>query len=90
VAWQRLTTQYKQEVMAGSLLHIQTERIEIKRKTIRFVHHMFNSESGDEVATTELVGAYLGKALRKTTELPESVIKTGQSWLGAAEQDGIR
>lgn len=29
-------------------------------------------------------------ALRKATEMPESVIRTGHAWLAAAEQDGIR
>lgn len=77
-------TQYKKEVLAGSLLHIQTELLEIKRKTIRFMHHMYNSENGDEVATTELVGAYLDKDTRKTTELPPSVIEIGESWLRSA------
>lgn len=77
-------TQYKKEVLAGSLLHIQTELLEIKRKTVRFMHHMYNSETGEEVATTELVGAYLDKDTRKTTELPQSVIETGESWLTSA------
>jgi acyl-CoA thioester hydrolase len=74
-------TLYKQEVMSGSLLHIQTEILEIKRKTIRFVHHMFNTESGEEVASTELVGAFLDKETRKTTELPAGVIAAGESLL---------
>lgn len=77
-------TQYKKEVLAGSLLHIQTELLEIKRKTVRFMHHMYNSETGDEVATTELVGTYLDKDTRKTTELPQSVIEIGESWLTSA------
>lgn len=74
-------TQYKQEVMAGSLLHINTEILEIKRKTIRFLHRMINTETGEEVATSELVGAYLDKELRKTTELPAAVIAAGEALL---------
>ena len=74
-------TLYKQEVMAGSLLHVNTEILEIKRKTIRFIHHMVNSETGQEVASTELVGAYLDAESRKTTELPDSVVQAGQALL---------
>ena len=80
-------TQYKQEVLAGSLLHVTTELIEMKRKTIRFLHRMYNSETGQEVATTELVGAYLDKDLRKTTVLPQSTLDLGQSWLDAGPTD---
>jgi acyl-CoA thioester hydrolase len=72
-------TQYKKEVLAGSLLRIRTELLKIKRKTVRFTHHMYNSETGDEVAITELVGIYLDKDTRKTTELPQSAIEAGES-----------
>lgn len=72
-------TQYKQEVLAGSLLHINTELLEIKRKTVRFLHRMINSETGQEVATTELVGAFLDAEVRKTTEFPQSVLDAAQA-----------
>lgn len=72
-------TQYKQEVLAGSLLHINTELLEIKRKTVRFLHSMINSETGEEVATTELVGAFLDAEQRKTTEFPQSVLDAAQA-----------
>jgi acyl-CoA thioester hydrolase len=74
-------TQYKQEVLAGSLLHIHTELLEIKRKTVRFQHRMINSETGQEVATTELVGAFLDAEVRKTTEFPQSILDAAQALL---------
>lgn len=77
-------TLYKQEVLAGTLLHVQTEPLEVKRKTIRFIHRMYNSETSQEVASTELVGAFLDKAVRKTTELPAATLALGQSWLESA------
>ena len=76
-------TQYKQEVLSGSLLHINTELLEIKRKTVRFLHRMYNSESGQEVATTELVGAFLDAEARKTTEFPQAVLDAAQVLLNA-------
>jgi acyl-CoA thioester hydrolase len=76
-------TQYKQEVLAGSLLHIHTELLEIKRKTVRFQHRMINSETGQEVATTELVGAFLDAEVRKTTEFPQSILDAAQALLDA-------
>ncbi|HYD61159.1 MAG TPA: thioesterase family protein [Noviherbaspirillum sp.] len=74
-------TQYKQEVLAGSLLHVNTELLEIKRKTVRFLHRMINSETGQEVATTELVGAFLDAEARKTTEFPQSVMDAAQAMM---------
>jgi acyl-CoA thioester hydrolase len=69
-------TQCKTEVLAGSLLHIQTGLPEIRRKTIRFMRYMYNSETGGEVATRELTGAGSDQDSRKTTELPQSAIAT--------------
>lgn len=74
-------TQYKQEVLSGSLLHVTTELLEIKRKTVRFLHRMVNSETGQEVATTELVGAFLDAELRKTTEFPAHILEAAQALL---------
>lgn len=77
-------TQYKQEVLEGSLLHITTELVEIKRKTVRFLHRMFNSETGQEVATSELVAAFLDTELRKATEFPQTILDAAQAMLDKA------
>jgi acyl-CoA thioester hydrolase len=66
-------TQYKREVRAGTLLHVTTELREIGRKSIRFIHRMYDSDSGDEVASTELVGVYFDTERRTSVELPEMV-----------------
>src|SRR6478736_8902127 len=41
-------TQYKREVLAGGLLHVTTELRELGRKSIRFVHRMYDSETDEE------------------------------------------
>ena len=66
-------TQYKREVLAGSLLHVTTELLALGRTSIRFVHRMYDSETDEEVATTELVGVYFDTAIRASTPLPASV-----------------
>lgn len=66
-------TQYKREVMAGSLLHITTELLHIGRKSIRCVHRMYDSEVDEEVASTELVGVYFDTLNRVPVELPATV-----------------
>jgi acyl-CoA thioester hydrolase len=66
-------TQYKREVLAGTLLHVTTELRDLGRKSIRFVHHMYDSETNDEVAVTELVGVYWDTEARCSVELPDLV-----------------
>jgi len=66
-------TQYKREVMPGSVIHVATELLDVGRKSIRFVHRMYDSENDEEVAVTELVGVYFDLESRKSIELPEIV-----------------
>ena len=66
-------TQYKREVLAGSLLHVTTELLQVGRKSVRFVHRMFDSEADTEVATTELVGVYFDLERRVSVPLPAFV-----------------
>src|SRR5215207_8514427 len=63
-------TQYKREVLAGSLLHITTELLSLGRSSIRFMHRMFDSEIGEEVAVSEIVGVYFDTDVRSATSLP--------------------
>jgi acyl-CoA thioester hydrolase len=66
-------TQFKREVLAGSVVHVTTELLGIGRKSMRFVHRMYDSETDEEVATTELIGVYFDTERRESVELPEGV-----------------
>ena len=67
------TTKYKAELMAGNLVVIRSEILEVRDKTIRFFHSMENAETGVEAATTELIAAHLDRSLRKASPLPDFV-----------------
>lgn len=66
-------TQYMRELLAGSLVHIATELLALGRTSIRFVHRMYDSETGEAVAESELVGVYLDTDIRSATQLPPLV-----------------
>jgi acyl-CoA thioester hydrolase len=66
-------TKYKAEVMAGDLLVIKSGLLEVKDKTIRFIHTMYNAETELEVATTELVAIHLDRTKRKGCVLPAAI-----------------
>jgi len=66
-------TQYRRELVAGSLVHIATELVSLGHTSIRFVHHMYDSETGEEVATSELVGVYFDIDVRAATALPVAI-----------------
>ena len=67
------TTKYKAEVMSGDLLVVRSKVLEVKDKTIRFIHIMYNTETGIEVATSELVAVHLDRKERKACSIPEDI-----------------
>lgn len=66
-------TQYKREVLAGSLLHITTQLVEIGTKSVRVVHRMYDSVRNEEVAVSDMVGVYFDTRNRVALEVPDSV-----------------
>ena len=65
--------EYKRELHAGDVVTIRTELLEVRDKTIRFVHEMRNDDTGEIAATTVLVGVHLDMASRKACRLPADV-----------------
>jgi acyl-CoA thioester hydrolase len=72
-------TLYKRELHAGALIRISSELLEMKPKTIRFRHRMFDAESGEEVATSELVGAHIDTGVRKAVPFPDDIVRRQRS-----------
>ncbi|MBE0622384.1 MAG: thioesterase family protein [Burkholderiales bacterium] len=74
-------TLYKKELHAGALIRITSELLEMKPKTIRFVHRMYDTETGAEVATTELVGAHIDTDARKAVPFPGDIVSRQRSFI---------
>jgi len=64
---------YFKEVLPGDNIYIESEVIEIKEKIIRLRHIMYNLESNDIVAETEITGLHIDAKLRKGIAFPEFV-----------------
>jgi acyl-CoA thioester hydrolase len=76
--------QYRREVLAGALLEVHTELLELGEKKLRYLHHMHNSETAEEVAVMDLLVGYLDKASRRTTALPAVVAARAKATLTPA------
>ena len=44
-----------------------------KDKIVKFIHVMSNAETGEEVATSELIAAHLDRQARKACPIPEEI-----------------
>jgi acyl-CoA thioester hydrolase len=70
--------EYKRELHAGDLISIRSAVLEVKEKSIRFVHEMTNNETGELAARTVLVGIYFDTTARKSRALPADVRERAQ------------
>ena len=64
---------YKRELLAGDIVEVQSQLLEIGEKSIRFVHEMRNAETGEIAATCEFTGVYMDRQARKSTAFAETV-----------------
>ena len=66
---------YFEELHAGDLIFVQTSLMELKSKTIIFLHKMINAETGHVVAEGRMVGVHIDKKTRSAIAFPEEVSK---------------
>ena len=58
---------YKRELLAGDIVEVRSRLLEIRDKSIRFLHEMRNAETGEIAATCEIVGVHMDRQARKST-----------------------
>ena len=68
-------TKYKSEVRSGELLVVKSKVVGISNKIIKFLHIMYNAETMQEVASTEILGVHMDRKIRKSCPLPTSVVE---------------
>lgn len=74
-------TSYKQELLAGDVVKICSEVLEIREKVIRFRHEMRNIERDEVVATSEITGVHMNRESRKSCPFPEPIRTAADAWL---------
>jgi acyl-CoA thioester hydrolase len=75
------STEYRRELQAGDLVSIYTRLLEIKPKTLRFIHEMRRQDSGETAATSVLVAVHLDTELRKACPFPAELVETWRTTL---------
>jgi acyl-CoA thioester hydrolase len=65
---------YVTELVAGNLVYVRTELVELKPKAIIFIHRMYNGETGALAAEGRMVGVHIDKDTRKSILFPEPIL----------------
>ena len=64
---------YRKELIAGDLVRIESQPLEVRDKVIRFFHTMLCVEDETTAATCELTGVHMDTTVRKSTPFPPSI-----------------
>jgi acyl-CoA thioester hydrolase len=76
---------YKRELLAGDIVEIRSILLEMRDKSIRFVHEMRNAETGEVAATCELTGVHVDRKVRKSVAFADAIREAARKHLAGAE-----
>jgi len=64
---------YRRELFAGDIVEIRSRLLELREKSIRFVHDMLNAETGEIAATCEITAVHLDRQAHKSIPFEASI-----------------
>jgi len=64
---------YRREVVAGDVVAVTTQMVEVRDKVLRFQHEMRNEVTGEVAASTVLTAVHLDLTTRRATLLPPEI-----------------
>ena len=76
---------YKRELLAGDIVEVISRLLEIKDKSIRFLHEMRNAETGEITATCEITGVHMDRRARKSAPFAPAIRTAALKHLSALE-----
>lgn len=79
---------YIRELLAGDIVEISSELLEVRDKSIRFRHEMRNAETAEITAICEFTGVHLDRQARKSTVFSEAIRSLALRHIAVAEPAG--
>lgn len=78
---------YKRELLAGDIVEVRSRLLEIRDKSVRFLHEMRNAETGEVAATCEFVGVHLDRKARKSAPFAPAIRNAALEHLDPVEPE---
>ena len=64
---------YKRELFAGDIVEVKSRLLELREKSIRFLHEMRNAETGELAATCEITAVHLDRQAHKSMPFEDAI-----------------
>jgi acyl-CoA thioester hydrolase len=75
---------YMQELHAGDVVTVRSTLLELKEKSMRFVHEMSNDETAEVVARATLKAVHMDTIARKSCAFAQAIVTKANSVLASA------
>jgi acyl-CoA thioester hydrolase len=75
---------YKRELLAGDIVEVRSRVLEVREKTLRFLHEMWNIDTSELAASCELTAVHMDRGERRAVPFPEVVRKAALADIAAA------
>src|SRR3569832_2939642 len=75
---------YKRELLAGDFVEVRSRLLEIREKSIRFLHEMRNGETGEIAAICEFVGVHMDRQALKSVPFASAIRSEAEALLEPA------
>ncbi len=72
---------YQRELLAGDVVFVRSQVLEVRAKVLRFRHEMVKADTGEVAATSELTGVHFDKSARKSCPFPDDVAARARALL---------
>jgi acyl-CoA thioester hydrolase len=69
---------YKRELLAGDILEVRSELLEVGVKSIRFTHEMRNAETGEIAATCEITAVHMDRQAHKSAPFADAIRRAAE------------
>ena len=74
---------YRKEALVGDVIVVRSAVLELKPKSVRFVHEMFRGVGGDHLSTMMVTGVHIDIVARKSTQFEPHIFAQCQAMLAA-------
>jgi acyl-CoA thioester hydrolase len=72
---------YRREALAGDIIITRSAVLEVKPKSVRFVHEMFRGDGGDHLSTMMVTGVHIDVVARKSVQFEPQVLAKSQGMI---------
>jgi acyl-CoA thioester hydrolase len=76
---------YRRELLPGDIVEITSRLVELRDRSIRFVHEMRNAETGEVAAVCEITGVHMDRSARKAAAFEDEVRRVAEMLLESTD-----